>query len=31
VLPAERAEAKNRISSTGKARSANRRRITVPT
>src|ERR1700712_1989121 len=31
VVPAERAEAKKRISSTGKRRSASRRRITPPT
>ena len=31
VVPAERAEAKKRISSTGKPRSASRRRITPPT
>ncbi len=29
--PAERAEAKNRMSSTGNARSASSRRITLPT
>ena len=31
VVPAERDEAKNRISSTGKLRSASSRRITPPT
>ena len=31
VVPAERAEAKKRISSTGNDRSASSRRITVPT
>ena len=31
VVPADRAEAKKRISSTGKSRSASSRRITLPT
>ena len=31
VVPAERADAKNRISATGKSRSSSRRRMTPPT